>query len=582
MKTNKKRIAVSILTVFMMVFSVIPYMGAKADVAYAAEASKGTWMTPLVSNINGGLAWTQTFEADETNFFKLNAGRKNFTGSDSGGTFSIKIVDSAQNVIATGTSSGNIISDLEVKKFPKADTYTLEVYSNQNKMGGTSYYINYELGIIHVYTNKYLGELSVYPDPAEFNYIGIDVPSEYDGVDASTAVKTLYRENLKTGTFSKITDSGVWSFYDNTFKRGASYKYYLLNNNMLSAAAKSEMPADKKTEKKISAAAKAELVQWSVVTKYDVPGYVVPNTTKLKVTKKYVKGVFFEWWWNTPAGETEYWLSGFKCQTINSKGKVVATKYYKDGRFSTNKIYVPYEGTSKLKVTPYYKDKDGFMHYGKSQTIPVTSGKLQTSGSVTKLSDGKARVIAYKTSGALGTQIQYKVPNGSWKNVVAGTTKATYRTTLAKKKAGKASYRYRTYVKDKDVNGKIKTYYSAWKIYKPQKNQFIYSKSSWQYYRNKDWNDISAPFRTHWEPAKLYYNGGKIMFQYRLYNTSSYVSRTCKVKITLLDDTGKKIATKTVSNKVGASSTVTKTVKMSSKKDVNLRNAQYKISYLQR
>ena len=77
MKISKKRVAVSILTVFMMVFTVIPYMG-KADV-HAAAAGSFITTTPEITDANGNAAYAYRFEADETNYLNLKVSRKYFS-----------------------------------------------------------------------------------------------------------------------------------------------------------------------------------------------------------------------------------------------------------------------------------------------------------------------------------------------------------------------------------------------------------------------------------------------------------------------------------------------------------------------
>jgi len=571
MKSSKKRIALSMLTAFIMVFTVIPYMG--VNDAHAAASKSFVTTTHEITDANGTAAYVLPFEADESNSLDLKVSRKYFTGSESGGDFIVQIFDSSNGLIASETASGNIAT-FEGVNFPAADTYNMVLYSYQNKMGSTTYQIEFDLKAKSVYDYKFeslTAKVFDWHEGSQYeyaDYYAVLYPGVYNGDDALDAI--IYRENLATGKFAVpyLSDN-----YDESVVMGGQYKYYIVNRNHVQDYVTAELKAASNSagsskEIAISKNARTELTRMAATATVSIPGPKVQNVTSLKNKSKGVKSATLTWWY---ANGTPGYATGYEIKVYNSKGKVVKTAYATAGNIGT-KVYIPYEGTSKVKVTAYYKYK-GKTYYGKSQTIKVTSAKVKApSVNVTKISGTKAKITVYKADGAAGMQVQQK-KGGKWVNIATAATAKTYKKTWTKNKAGTSQYRVRSYVKDAG-----KTYYSPWKVVSPQKNQRTYTDLGLGYYRNCYKNSSSF-----FHPTKVVYSGSKIKVTGKFTNSWYIASTSCKMKITFKDN-GKVVGTKTVSSgnlSAGSQKKVTFTLN-NSKTGADLRTASYSVTYLKR
>lgn len=562
MKTRK---SISLLLVFMMIFTMIPYMSDWSKV-HGADSVHFVQDTPEITNTNGNAAYGYEFQADETNSMDLQIERKYFSASESGIDFRIEIYNQSGQIIASEKASGGLLK-LKIAQFPKADKYTLILYSDQNHMGYSIYHVDMNIKEAQQNTGKYesfTAKVGNYKEGSVYEYADYYVKlnvGKYQGTDALK--QAIYRENLDTGIFY-ATDSEdiVW---DDTVDMGATYRYYVVNKNLLDYA--SELPQKKKS-KKISAAAKKELKAKANTAKVSIPAPTIQNVTDLKNKQKGVMRATLTWWYSANA-EPGY-VTGYELKVYNSKGKKVGkTVYATKGNIGTT-VKIPYAGKSKVTVTPYYNYKDK-TYYGKTKSIKVTSAKIKApSTNVTKINNSKVKITTYRDPAAVGVQIQQKVGK-KWKNVTTKGTAKTFKKTWTKNSAGKTKYRTRSYLKDAG-----ETYYSDWKEFTPKKNEMIYSKGSVAGYRNLYGKN------TFWEPTKVYYSGNAIKVSYRFYNTWSLVDGSCKVKVTFKSD-GKVVGSKTISSgNISANSYKSSTITLKNKAGVDLRTIAYSVNYIDR
>jgi len=431
--------------------------------------------------------------------------------------------------------------------FSTGGYYTVKLISGYSGLGTIGYRLKF--GVIQTvsYSYKYVSASAEKLSDGSYLIKG----GKYDGNDVLKPA--IYRENLSTKKFMCLAMDAEWAYDETSKKPDTSYKYYVVNYYRLTGTG---LPTSSK-EIAISDSVRAELNKYAATATIKTDPIKVANVTNLKVKKKGLKSVELEWFWDSNV------FSGFVVKSYNSSGKLMATKYYKDGRVPGNTIYIPYKGTSKVKVTAYY-NYDGKKLYGKTATISATSAKLQApSVNITKISNTNARITVYRNGD--GTQVQQLVGK-KWKDVTTGSTSKTYKKTWTKNSAGKTTYRVRAYVKDQG-----KTYYTDWKKYTPKVNSRTYSKLSVSYVRNSyEYGDV------YFFPTKVEYKGSKIKVTGRFYNTWKIASDSGKFKITYKAD-GKTIGTKTISvNNMKADSYKTTTFYLdNSKKNADLRCASY-------
>jgi len=576
MKTNKKRIAVSILTVFMMVFSVIPYMGAKADVAYAAATVEEFTINETITGIskadNGKTLYTKSFYIDNTASFNAYAEHYSYSYQDY--NFKVKLYDSKGNEVSPSSGSGYLgDTTWNSSKFSTAGTYTVKLICGYTGLAtGVGYKLKLTVAKDIVYTYKYASLTATATESGMENAPAVRIEyGDFDGPTGSVTDKlAIFRET--NGKIRKLAISYYSGVVDNIkINYGTQYTYYIVDLSYVTGTAYTTLSNVGTVDETLTAAIKTALTDSHVMKSNTVTtkGIVVSGVKNLKVYKKGVRTVSLDW--GCTYGVDQY-LTGYILESYNSAGKKVASKTIKrTGFISGESIYIPYAGTSKIKVTPY-EDYNGTRFYGKSQTISVTSAKLKaTGGNVTKISGTKASLTINRSTGAQFTQIQQK-KGTKWVNVASKATAKTVKKSWTKNKAGQTQYRFRVGLKDK--NGK--TYYSAWRVLNPKVNQATYTNWSLSYLSN-----LHGAYTSYWYPLKVNYKGNKVQVKGKFYNTG-IVKRTCKVKVTFKVD-GKVIGTKTVSARVGGGGTVTKTFTLDkSVKGKDLYRVTYSVKYLQR
>ncbi len=519
-----------------------------------------------------GLVYEFSFKADETKYLK-GSGVWYWTSMSDDTNYKSYVYDSSGNLIEGIPQDYN---EEILWNFPKADTYTYKLYSGNPYGKMMVYKVKLQLGTSHVYTYKFEPlELEVReqpkarPEDTAKYYVTIR-EGLYDGDDELDF--EIYRQDLATGMF---TIPFLVSYRDDeTVDYYRDYKYFVVNKNRLSGETLAELPTSPEESVYMKPAAIEELNEVATTGVVSIPAPKLGTVSIVKVTPG-IKKVTLRF-----CADANGSVTGIEVQKKFPNGGFDSIAQFEIKGIPVDKTYViPYDQNKKtqFRVVPYY-DYNGLRYYGApGAAVSVKSAKVQpASGNVTKLSNGKARVYTIKATGAASTQVQYKLPGKAWTNakwVTQGATAAKYKKTVAVTNAGKATYRFRSVIKD---NGN--TYYSAWKVYNPLANQRTYTTNNLAYWRSYDLGQ-PGPFKVYYQPSKVYYSGNNIKVTGKFFNTSSVNTRTCKVTLTFKDDTGKKIATKTVSCKVAPYSTKTYTFTLAAKKDVNLRNISYTRTY---
>lgn len=507
------------------------------------------------------IIYEKSFKADSTKY--LEGMGWQYSGDSQDSNCRSVVYDSKGNEVScTKADSGYYIWN-----FTKADTYTFKLISgNTTALGKINYKVYLKFGSVHVYTNKYLDVKAEAYDRYEDNlsyateYVVKITTGQYDGKDTPEMI--VYRENLKAGTFSNPPSLSTLDYIDYNVVFGGQYKYYIVNKNLLSSTVLADLPTSK-TEKKITATTKAELTKYSAVTSaVTIPAPPVPAVIKLKNTEGVCQANLS---WDIEGSNLAF-VTGYKIERMTSANVVKETTNVKAEHYIEKTIYIPYKGTSNVRVTPYYTD-NGKNYYGASQTIACTSAKIKAPYSyATKLSGSKARLTVKMQQGATGVEVYQRVGK-KWKKIKS-STKDVYKVTWKKNKAGTSKYRFRAYIKDAG-----KKYYSSYgKTVKPGKNERKYSISSKP-------SSFKA-FSQHWIPTKIYYSGNKVMVTGKFINTHIYQLKNIKVKVTFKCD-GKKIGTKTISSgKIsGETSKSHKAVMFRNKAGYDLRNGDLEWSY---
>ena len=571
MKNKKGKFIVSLLTVFMMVFTVIPYMG-----AMTAEADSDPYVYENASW--GGIS---------------NLIKEVKYNEQSNGTFTVEVFyDTSQvdpqllvnEVQAMGyqwCDSSNIIRPATNGSFNPYVTKDSIIITNNGvgfKPGevwkvriylAPDYYADEELDYSFAWLTLTAPQLKASSQPEiSSRYTEVTVEKSTDGsyyiqdakyVGDDSITAAIYRENLSTGKFMCVTIGYDYAWDSNNMKPNTEYKYYVVNQNHLKETG---YPTDN-NEIDISLAARTELNKYSATATIKTDPIKVANVTDLKVYKKGLKYVELRWFQDSNV------YQGFLVQSYNDQGKVFEEKVYYNGITSGNTIYVPYSGTTYIAVRAFLNDSETSTIYGEPAVIPVTSAKLTSpSVNITKISSKNARITVYKTGD--GIQVQQKVGK-KWKNVTTGSKAATYKKTWTKNSAGKTTYRVRAYIKDQG-----ETYYTKWKEYKPKTNYRTYSKVSVKYLR--DFYEYGDVF---FFPTKVQYKGSKIKVTGRFYNTWMIARDSGKFKITYKAD-GKTIGYKTISvkNMKANSYKTTSFYLTKSKKNADLRCASYTLNTL--
>lgn len=505
----------------------------------------------------GQTIYTEKFYIDSSvSYFSVEVNQTNISSQDYNWILMLedpngKVVSAIGDIYGDGAEYGSF--DETKSGFSTKGYYTLKLICGYTGLSTIGYKLNINLKKAISYSYKYTKATAQLLNDGSYLIQG-------EGYDGNDALKpAIYRENLTTGKFMLLKMGEEWSYDETNKTPDTTYKYYVVNYNKVSA---SGLPTDS-NEISVSSTAREALNKYAATATIKTAPIIVANVTDLKIKKQGVKQVELEWFWDSNV------FHGFVVQSYDDEGNLFATKYYSDGRAPGNTIYIPYSGTTNVRVMAFFNDSATTTIFGEPTVIKATSAKISApSANVTKISTKKAKITVYKSGD--GVQVQQKVGK-KWKDVTKGSTASTYKKTWSKNSAGKTSYRARAYVKDGG-----KTYYSSWKTYKPKSNYKTYTKYGVSYMRNTHaYGDVF------FLPTKVEYKGSKIKVTGRFYNTWKIIRDSGKFKITYKAD-GKTIGSKTISVKnMKANSYKTTTFYLSgSKKDADLRCASYTLKTL--
>lgn len=534
MKRSKRRLAISLLTVIAMVFTMIPCMGtqvAEADTndlvqTYTASESCPVSKVEFVKKDDG--QYNLKVTCDFSVFTKYRDGEDWF--------FNLSITDKATDkylggkytsIGSTPSKLGGVTDTYECSK-DKILTWNQEVSIKFEFIDENDAVVNNPKELVCKAPTPFVGFSAEYYEGESDEYVKVKFTDYYK---SDSGYNLFLREDTSAGTIKQLDDTTYKTVTDSNFKPGRTYVYYVVKRSVLQNSMLEFYKSVNSSEKSFNAADKAKLRSISSFEEVTVPGPRIGNVINLKVTPD-VRAASLTWDYDYETIEPN--VTGFYVRIYSSNG----TPYKEYNETTENgikcsaKYAIPYKGTYYFTVTPYYV-YEGETYEGTSTAkVSCTSKSLSAaSGSVTKISNTKARITIKKAAGSTGT-IVYQYTGGKW--VKLGSTTGTSFTT-AKNKAGKKKYRLLSYIVDNGTtyNGK----YSG--TYSPKANVATFGYSSYP---------SSYPKYSHfWRPTKISYSGKKVLVTGKFINTHLYYVDYIKIKITIKCQ-GKVIGTKIVNS----------------------------------
>lgn len=584
-KRSRRRLAISLLTIIAMVFTLIPCMG--ADVAEADTNDLVKTNTP-----------TQSCPVSKVEYVPQSDGQFNLKV-----TVDLDVFQKAGyldgdyywydiSIINNGTGKylayeeGNLVS-LSGERIYEYNKEKNPNYSLTQNQGIT---IKYSLLDANPQGDPETGEE---PDPinspvkfqctAPSLFTGFEAVYKVSGGDESVDLSydkyygygndtymdnVFLRETPSTGTI-RIIDTIGRTHYANDYqvKSATNYIYYVVKKDVLNEVIPELLKKLDYNEVAFSAEEKAKLRTISAYKEVTIPAPRIVKVSNLKASPG-VRSASLTWKYEYDTTAPN--VTGFNVNIYAPNGSLYKTYKYKYtpqySSYCGATYSIPYDGTYYFTVTPYY------VYNGKTYTgttsakVSCTSSKISAAtGSVTKISSKKARITIKKSAGSTGTMV-YQYVSGKWK-YIGKTTGSSY--TVTKNTAGKKKYRLRSYIVD---NGK--TYYSGSYsgTYSPKSNTAAFKYSS---------RPAAYPMYSHyWRPDKIYYSGNKVVVKGKFINTHIYNLDYFKIKLTVKCQ-GKVIGTKTINSGKMKSNKVKKvTVKLDkSKAGYDLRAGNLTWSY---
>ena len=404
----------------------------------------------------------------------------------------------------------------------------------------------------------------VYKAPAPFTGFSVKhiagdsgdrVDVEYEGYRGrlNDSYNNIFlRENLSTGTIRMLGVDDTSHYREDTqFTPATTYTYYVVKSNALRDLLRDFWYAVGSKEMAFSAEERAKLQTISAFKTIKLPAPRIVTINSFKVSPSVRSATLT---WKNDYETIQPNITGFYVRIYKSNGSLYK-EYKNTSQTSSNcsaKYSIPYIGTYYFTVTPY------FVYNGNTYTGTATSkvackskSLSAASGSVTKISDKKARITIKKATGSTGTRV-YQYVSGKWK-YMGKTTGTAY--TVTKNTAGKKKYKLMSYIVENGKTYKASKYSST---YSPKANvaKFSYSNSPSSY----------TQLSHFWRPSKIYYSGSKVVVSGKFINTHIYTLKNCKIKLTVTCQ-GKVIGTKTINSGTIRSDQVKKvTVKLDKSK----------------
>lgn len=563
MKQSRRRLAIRLLTIIAMVFTLILCMG--TEVAEAATNDLVQTYTP-----------TKSCPISKVEFVP-----------QSNGQFNLKITVNLDVLKNAGYFGGDYYYHISAKNKATNKWFANDEGPLGSMSGETVYEYKYDLAKNPNYSLTQNQEIAIKfslldknpqldPDPvnnptelvcaapslftgfsAEYKEGESDewVEVKYDSYSGDDYKYNIYlRENPSAGTIKAISYGDVYrSKYDYQFKPATKYIYYVAKESSFETILPDLYGKVRSTEAAFSAEDKAKLCTISAYASVTVPGPRIVNVNNLKVSPG-IRQASLTWKYNYETILPN--VTGFYVRVYSSNGSLYKKYEYTDYKIQDS-VYcsatysIPYKGTYYFTVTPYYVY--GGKNYEGTTTAKVACKSKSLSaptGSVTKISDKKVRITIKKAPGSTGT-IVYQSTGG--KLVKLGSTKGTSFTTT-KNIAGKKKYKFLSYVVDRGTtyNGKYSSTYSP----KANVATFSYSNRPASY----------SKYNHYWRPTKMYYSGSKVVVTGKFINTHLYYLNYVKIKITVKCQ-GKVIGTKVVnSGRINSNQVKKMTIKLDKSK----------------
>lgn len=580
MKRSKHKLAASLLTAIAMVFTLMPCMGAdvaEADTSSPPELHCTALAYPEAESVSfdertrdctnadkNTNVYSKSFKADSTKMFLASASYVDESGYGWDTKYDLQVTDSSGNTITRGfadSSSGYKY----LWKFTKSDTYTFSLICDYGGSGKCAYNVKGELqNAPAAPTEKFSNFKAEYV--ASTNSVNLSYET-YEGAVSDNDYNIYLREDFDAKKVIAMgSASGIYRYHyesDGSPQFDKTYIYYVVKQKMLNEALPGfEDKVFNRSGTALDDSSRTKLQSISTSVELKTPTPPIVKVKNLNITAGIKKAdLTWDYTYDGAPYGTPY-VSGYYVKIYKGNGAKYAAHTVSGLSAS---CVIPYTGTYYFTVTPYY------VYNGKTYTgnttakVSCASKKLSAAtGSVTKMSDKKARITINKSAGSTGTMV-YQYTGGKWVKL-GSTTGSSY--TAAKNTAGKKKYRLQAYVKDSG-----KTYKSAYsKTYSPQANAKTFSYSNYP----ASYKQLSH----YWRPNKIYYAGGKVVVNGKFINTHIYTLAYCKIKLTVKCQ-GKTIGTKTInSGKLKPNQVKKVTVKLDhSKTGYDLRVGSLEWSY---
>ncbi|MDD6043825.1 MAG: hypothetical protein PUB87_08770 [Eubacteriaceae bacterium] len=540
MKRSKRRLAISLLTIMAMLFTMIPYMG--TDVALAETNDLVQTYTPTVScpvskveyvpQSNGTLQLKVTVDLDVlknagystgNDYFGVSARNKTTNSHISNTEGNISV--SGEKVFTYGTTDSQPNYDFT---WNQEFSFKFYLYDKNPQLDPEP--VNDPKELVCKAPSPFVGFSAEYYEGESDEYVDVKYTGYNWGSDSGYNI--FLRENPVAGTIKQLDYTTYRTYRDSIFKPGRTYVYYVVKNSVLSSQMKDFWDRVGSSEMSITAEERAKLRTISAYAEVAVPGPRIINVSNLKVTPG-VRSASLTWDYDYETIEPN--VSGFYVRIYSSDGNLYKeyNETTENGIKCSAKHAIPYKGTYYFTVTPYFEYEGETYEGTPTAKVGCTSKSLSAAtGSVTKISDKKARITIKKAAGSTGT-IVYQYTGGKW--VKLGSTTGTSYTTT-KNTAGKKKYRLMSYIVENKTTYKASKYSST---YSPKANVATFSYSSYP---------SSYPKYNHyWRPTKVSYSGNKVLVNGKFINTHLFAVDYVKIKITIRCQ-GKVIGTKTVSS----------------------------------
>lgn len=551
-KQVRRRLAIGLLAIMAMVFALVPFIGtqvAEARTSDLVQTYTPTESCPVskveyVPQSNGSLHVKVTVDLDCLESYVWSTPEIYYGATAYNKTTGVCFTSEEGNLEVKGTK---VFEYTEGEVAWNQDfTFKFSLYDTNPQFDPPS--INNAKSCIYYAPTPFKEFSAEYYEGASDEYVEVKFTDYYK---SDSGYNLFLREDTAAGTIKQLDYTTYKTKRDSNFIPGRTYVYYVVKSSVLQKAIPELHKTVGSTEKPFSAADQAKLRGISSFGEVAVPGPPIVTVNSLKVSPS-VRSATLAWQYDYETVEPN--VTGFYVKIYNSNGSLYK-RYKNTSQTSSNcsaKYSIPYSGTYYFTVTPYYEYYGNTYIGTETAKVACKSKSLSAaSGSVTKISDKKARITIKKATGSTGTMV-YQYVSGKWK-YMGKTTGTAY--TVTKNTAGKKKYKLLSYISENGKTYKASKYSGT---YSPKANvaKFSYSSNPSSY----------AKYSHFWRPVKIYYSGSKVVVTGKFINTHIYALDNCKIKLSVTCQ-GKVIGTKTInSGTIKANKVKTVTVKLDKSK----------------